>query len=230
MSSNHVILAFDSSGGACSVAVAEARRVLAERQETMERGQAERLAPLIESTLRSAGRSLAELDAVAVTTGPGSFTGLRIGIAMAKGIAQALGLPLIGVASFDAVARAARPGLAGPALCILLESRRAEVYLQLFAATGEPRSEPLALAPEELAPWLSARLSGAPVRLAGDAAARLADGLAGAGVAATLSGVGGPSARFVAEIAADRLAAGCLAAPVEPLYLRPPDVTQPRGS
>src|SRR5581483_5869032 len=121
------VLAFDCSGASCSAAVVIDDRSAAQRFVAMERGHAETLLPMIETVLREAALTPAALDLLAVTIGPGSFTGLRNGLAAARGLALARKLPAIGVPSFDAI-------LADEAgdrpLFIVLESKRAELFVQ----------------------------------------------------------------------------------------------------
>jgi tRNA threonylcarbamoyladenosine biosynthesis protein TsaB len=99
------VLAFDTSAGACSAAVLGGDgTVLARRCEALERGHAERLLPMLRDVLAEAGVEIADLALLAVTIGPGTFTGIRIGLAAARGLALASGLPLVGVTSLEAVA------------------------------------------------------------------------------------------------------------------------------
>src|SRR5437588_1487547 len=102
--SPRVALAFDSAGLTCSVAVSLGEEVVAEEQVGTMHGQAEALLPLVDRAMRKAGQMPAALDLVVATVGPGSFTGIRVGLAAAHGIALATGARLIGVTSFDAVA------------------------------------------------------------------------------------------------------------------------------
>src|SRR6185437_11027158 len=121
------VLAFDCSGASCSAAVVIDDRPAAQRFVPMERGHAETLLPMIETVLREAALTPAGLDLLAVTIGPGCFTGLRVGLAAARGLALARKVPAIGVPSFDAVVAeeaGERP------LFIALESKRAELFLQ----------------------------------------------------------------------------------------------------
>src|SRR6202012_2465113 len=97
------VLAFDCSGASCSAAVVVDDEPLAQHFATMERGHAEALLPMIDTVLRAAKLAPPAIDLIAVTTGPGSFTGLRIGLAAARGLALANGIAAIGVTSFDAV-------------------------------------------------------------------------------------------------------------------------------
>lgn len=98
-----IVLAFDTSGPHCATALVRGDEVLATHHEEMAKGQAERLMPLIQQTLDDAGIGLRDLDAVGVGVGPGNFTGIRISVAAARGLALALGVPAIGVTAFDAL-------------------------------------------------------------------------------------------------------------------------------
>lgn len=130
------ILAFDTSAAHCAAALLSGDRLLALRTEPMEKGQAERLMPLLEEVLAAGGRTWADLDALAVGTGPGNFTGVRIAVAAARGLALALGKPAVGVSRFEALAL----GLPAP-VAVLEDARRGEVYLADGASP--PRLVPL---------------------------------------------------------------------------------------
>lgn len=211
------VLAFDCSGASCSAAVVIDDRPAAQRCVPMERGHAETLLPMIETVLREAALAPAALDLLAVTIGPGSFTGLRVGLAAARGLALARQLPAIGITSFDAVTvedPAARP------LFIALESKRAELFLQR-RDRADPRL-PALVPPEE---W-AALLPPGPCFLAGDGAARLAAAL-GRDDAVVLPGPGRPEPVALARLGAARWHAGDRT-PLAPLYLRAPDTTAPR--
>lgn len=97
-----LILAFDLTAGRCAAAVVRDGAPLAEAAEDMARGHADRLFPLIDAALDGAGAALADLDAIAVCTGPGNFTGARAGVAAARGLALSLGVPAVGVDRFEA--------------------------------------------------------------------------------------------------------------------------------
>lgn len=135
-----------------SVAVLDGPRVVAELSTEGARIHSERLLPGIDAVLREAGFGLDDLDAIAVSTGPGSFTGLRIAIATAKGLAFARGPELVGVPTLAALARAAR-GAGGP-VAALLDARRGELYAAVWGsadAEGEPVVPESVYTPEELA-------------------------------------------------------------------------------
>jgi len=133
-----VALALDSAGLACSVAVSLGEEVVAEEHIDTMHGQAEALLLLVDKAMRVAGQVPAALDLVVATVGPGSFTGIRAGLAAAHGIALATGARLLGVTSFDAVAvRAATSDSPETRfLLVALESRREDLYIQFFDPQG----------------------------------------------------------------------------------------------
>lgn len=224
-----LLLAFDSATTACSAAVLRDGGIAAHRHAAMARGQSEHLVPMIEDVMAAAGAAYGELDAIGVTVGPGAYTGVRIGLATARGLALAAAVPLIGVTTTEAVAHGARPdGTDGRDLVVALETKRTGVYLETFAPDLDPRGAPAAVAAEDLA----ASLPNDPYLLAGDAAARLLTLLppAQARAATPLSDApGAPDAAVVAHLAAARLPRGDVPATPQPLYLRPPDVTPPKA-
>jgi tRNA threonylcarbamoyladenosine biosynthesis protein TsaB len=189
---------------------------MASRCEAMERGLAEALLPMIAAVLDEACVDVGALDRVAVTVGPGSFTGVRTGLATARGLALARGLPVIGVTSFEAAAAAVAAQDAREPLLIALESKRAELFLQLFE-NGKAREAALVA----LDGWGDFAPSGR-FYLSGDGAQRFVAGL----------GRSDPillPAHASHAVSAARLAAvmPAPASPPRPLYLRAPDVTFP---
>ena len=221
------ILAFDSSGAACSACAWENGAARARRAESLGRGHAERLMPMIEEVLAEAGWRYGDLDLLAATTGPGTFTGLRIGLAALRALALVGAKPMLGVTSLEAVAHATEPAeRAGRTLLVALESKRADLYVQSFDAALAPLGEPASLLPGALAEAYAGRA----ILLAGDAAARAFPHLLAARADATLAGTPGlPDAAIVAALAAGR-AASASRRPPQPLYLRPPDVTLPAAA
>ncbi|HWG78267.1 MAG TPA: tRNA (adenosine(37)-N6)-threonylcarbamoyltransferase complex dimerization subunit type 1 TsaB [Stellaceae bacterium] len=218
------VLAFDTAGNGCSAAVLRDGKIRARRFAPMARGQSEQLLPMIETVLGEAGLAVTALDLIAVTVGPGAFTGLRIGIAAARGLALASGVPALGITSFAAVAsQVPRQACAGRALVVALDSRRAELYLQAFDASGVPLGDGALVAPADLA----RRVPAGPLLLAGDAAPALAAALA-ARRPEIAPGSGIADAADVARLAASAWRPGLRPAPPRPLYLRAPDITAPR--
>lgn len=219
-----IILAIDTAGAACSAALWRDGAILAKRVEPMFRGQAERLMPMVRSLAEEAGVSLSDIDLFAVSTGPGAFTGLRIGLAASAGMALAAGRPILGIDNFTIAARAVPSDrLAGRALLVALDSRRAELFAQPFDGRRVPLAEPACLAPAEL-PSL---LPPGPVLVTGDAAAVAAEALARTRDAAlvTLFERAGPAdPAILAALAAENAGRAGPDAPT-PLYLRPPDAT-----
>ena len=103
MAAGPFVLGFDTSAAHCAAAVLDGERCLATRVEEMGRGQAERLMPLLEELLAEAGLNWRDLHRIGVGVGPGNFTGIRISVAAARGLALGLGIPAIGVSTFDAI-------------------------------------------------------------------------------------------------------------------------------
>ena len=220
------VLGLDTATSGCSAAVWDDGRVTARRAEPMARGQAEALVPMVQAVLADAGVAVDGLDRIAVTVGPGAFTGLRIALAAARGFALAAGLPIIGLTTFDAVAHALpEDERRGRRVLVAIDSRRAEPFLQLFDGDLAPLGEPVLLEPAAVPGWLAAKAPGGPLLVAGDAAAMLAPVLAGRPDTAYAAGPGLPDAAVVAELGARRT--GGL--PAQPLYLRAPDVTLPKA-
>ncbi len=139
------ILAIETTSAACSAAVLTERGAF-ERLEPIARGHAERLMPLIGQALDEARCRYADLDLIAVATGPGAFTGIRVGLAAARGIALAAGLPCLGITSFEAVIEEAREGAddvlaRNQSVLVVLDSRRVELFAQAFAPPeGSPQT------------------------------------------------------------------------------------------
>jgi tRNA threonylcarbamoyladenosine biosynthesis protein TsaB len=128
-----LVLAFDCACSALSVAVTRGEAILAEHYEARSQGQAAMLAPTVQHVLRNAGIKAAELDLIGVTIGPGSFTGIRIGLAFARGLALALDRPLAARSSFAAVTDAVPPARRDPGQILIaaMDSRREEIFLRV---------------------------------------------------------------------------------------------------
>lgn len=135
------VLALDTALAACSAAVFDTKRELvAGASIPMRRGHAEALLPLIERVMDDAGFAFSDLDRVAVTIGPGSFTGLRVGVSAARGIALAAGKPAVGVTTLAAFAAPALILAQGTPVLAVIDARNDQVYLQLFSdgVTNKP--------------------------------------------------------------------------------------------
>ncbi len=219
------VLGLDTATSGCSAAVWDDGRVTARRAEPMARGQAEALVPMAEAALADAAVGFDGLDRVAVTVGPGAFTGLRIALAAARGFALAAGLPVVGITTFEAVAHGLPDAeRAGRAVLVAVDSRRAEPFLQLFGPDLAPMGEPAMLEPAEVPGWLAGLLPQGPLLVAGDGAGLLRPLLEDRPDTVFAAGPGTPDAAVVAALGAAR----SVGLPPQPFYLRPPDVTLPR--
>ena len=207
-----IVLGLDTCLNACSVAVLDGERVLAWRSETMARGHQERLAPMAQAVMADAGLAFDRLERVGATVGPGSFTGLRVGVAFAKGLASALSRPAVGIGTLEALAAGAS-GLVAAAI----DARRDQIYLQIFE-DGAPLMAPDVLSLGTAAARLVERAMGRPLTLIGSGAPLLADAAPGAAILTPE----GCDARVVVRLAAARPAT-----PIRPLYLRAPDARLP---
>lgn len=211
-----LILGLDASLARCSAAVLADGVVRAERCEEGGRGYATVLPALAREALREAGLRAADLDGVAVTVGPGSFTGLRAALALAHGIALAAGRPVVGVSMVEALGEVvAERG--GRTLWVAIDSRRGRVFLHrgegdFFAAALDALPFPEG-----------------PVVVAGDAAEAVAAGLAAKGADVALSDARLPLARHVAAVGAARLAGVLAPLAAQPLYVDPPEARLPAG-
>lgn len=146
-----IVLAIDTAGVDCSVAVYDETtdRVLARAQETLGKGHAERLAAMIDEVMHAASLLPVDLGLIGVTVGPGSFTGIRVGVAAARGLALALGIPAIAVTTLEVLAETARRKGETGAIIATIDAKRGEVYIQTFDENGGATAEPQALPLED---------------------------------------------------------------------------------
>src|SRR6266536_4746042 len=221
------VLGIDTATPVTSVAVGSQKGTLASIAVRNDRAHAELLVPMVHQVLERAGVQGAELGGIAVGTGPGLFTGLRVGVSSAKAMAQAWRLPMVPVSSLDVLAFACRH--AGRAVCAAIDGRRGELFTATYrpAPPGVERlGDYRVMRPEELAAGL--RALGEPVLVCGDGALRYADVLTGTGGAVELAGPerAVPSADSLVQFALPRLERGSTTEPLEvrPIYLRRPDV------
>jgi tRNA threonylcarbamoyladenosine biosynthesis protein TsaB len=204
-----LVFVLDTALSAASAAIVRDGQVLAARTEPMDRGHAERIAGIVRTIRGEAGVAFDAVTRIGVTVGPGSFTGLRVGLAFAKGLALALSVPCVGVGTLAALAKSA--GTKGR-IAAVLDARRGQVYLQIFE-DERPLNQPEVLKLDVAQARLDA--AAGPVVLIGSGAALLRP----------------PPGCQIAEVAyIDPVALAQLTAsapePIqrpEPLYLRAPD-------
>ncbi len=222
------ILALDTALQACSAALCDdTGRVLAARREIRARGHAERLTAMIEVVLNEGGIGIAEISRIGATVGPGSFTGVRIALSAARGIALVTGASVHGIGTMDVLAFAARRLAEGSGnIAVAIDARRGEVYFQRFQANIAPLSPPALLAVADAAALLSEGdvLCGSGAELLLSARHERNEGdMTGC----TLADVANPDASGAAALMAARLASGGAMMPPVPLYIRKPDAKLP---
>ncbi len=205
-----IVLAIDTALDACSVAVVANGLSLATRSEPMARGHQERLAPMVAEAVAEAKLAFDRLERIAVTIGPGSFTGLRVGLAFAKALSLALDVACVGVGTLEALMASLDGADAAPLAIAALDARRDQLYLQVFSG-GEPLTEPGNLSLDEAQALIVGLGATAKTTVVGSGAALLGYTTAGP--------------ETVDPVALARLAA---ARPMpqerpSPLYLRAPD-------
>ncbi len=145
------LLAIDTALEACSVGVTDGKAPPVLKTEIIGRGHAERLMGLVEAAMRDAAVDFDALDRIAVTIGPGSFTGVRVGIAAARGLALVIRCPVVGIGTLDALAEKARAISGGKPVLAVLDARRGELYAQAFREDGTPLGPPSVAAPSLVA-------------------------------------------------------------------------------
>jgi tRNA threonylcarbamoyladenosine biosynthesis protein TsaB len=214
-----LILAIDTALDACAAGVldTDAGRLIAQESQAMRRGHAEALMPLIARVMKQSGLSFSELDRVAATTGPGSFTGLRVGLSAARGIALAANKPVVGVTTLTAYAAPVVSENGEHPVIAAIDARHDHVYFQVVGGDGTsliaPQVAPIA---EVLAAWRFG-----PPLLVGNAAKILSDRWpAHAAPPVEVDAQPSPDITWVAWLGA---AVNPKDAPARPYYLRAPD-------
>ena len=218
------VLAIDTSRGACSAAVYDGalRLALARESEPMSRGHAEALAPMVERVLAKVAGGAGSIQKVAVAVGPGSFTGLRIGVALARAFALTLEIPVVGVSTLIAYAGPMlddpRPGVIAAAI----DAGQGNIYFHLIDSKAKQIFSPRVVSLRDAV----RAIGGSPARVVGDAARILAEEARRAGVDVDLSA----AAAFpdIVAIARIGLAADPAVWPARPLYVKMPDAHPPR--
>ena len=214
-----LILAIDTALDACAACVldTDAAKVIAQESQAMKRGHAEALMPLIARVIRQAGIAFAALDRIAVTTGPGSFTGLRVGLSAARGIALAANKPVVGLSTLTAYAAPVVGQNAAQPVISAIDARHDQVYFQVVSGDGGSLMRPRVAAIEEA---LGASRFGA-AHLVGNAAKILADRWpADAPPPFKVDPQPAPDIAWLAWLGA---AVSPETAPARPYYLRAPD-------
>jgi len=218
-----LILAIDTALDACAAAVldTDAGKIIAQESQAMKRGHAEALMPLIARVMKASGIAFAALDRIAVTTGPGSFTGLRVGLSAARGIALAADRPVVGLTTLTAYAAPFVGEHSAHPILSAIDARHDHVYFQVVSGDGGSLIKPK-VAPIEEA--LEASTFGAP-HLVGNAAKILADRWPSDAPAPIKVDVQpAPDISWVAWLGA---AVDPETAPARPYYLRAPDAKPP---
>jgi tRNA threonylcarbamoyladenosine biosynthesis protein TsaB len=213
------VLAIDTALAACSAAVLDTATgmIVASESQAMVRGHAEALIALVARVVQQANMTPREVGRVAVTTGPGSFTGLRVGIAAARGIALASGVPAVGISTLSAFAAPYLGADENYSVVAAIDARHEHVYLQVFAPEGRtlvaPRLAPLGEAVRAASEHNAC--------IVGSAAAAVAAALTKTGLdPAKVDASGAPDVAWVARLGA---VASEKDSPPKPLYLRAPD-------
>lgn len=217
-----LVLALDTATPAVTAGVVELRAdgCTADRAACVAHGarkHGELLMPLVLAACAEAGTSLRELDAVVVGTGPGPFTGLRVGMVTAAALGDALGVPVHGVCSLDAIALDAvgTGPVVGGNLLVVTDARRREVYWAAYDTHGRRLSGPHVEAPAVLADRVT------------ELGVAVAAGASADGMGVPVRAPGSPSPAGLVSVAAAALRAGVVPGPLEPLYLRRPDAAPP---
>jgi tRNA threonylcarbamoyladenosine biosynthesis protein TsaB len=218
-----LILAIDTALDACSAAVLDtgASRIIAQESQAMKRGHAEALMPLIARVMKASGIAFTSLDRIAVTTGPGSFTGLRVGLSAARGIALAADKPVVGLTTLTAFAAPIVAENGEHPIIAAIDARHDHVYFQVVGGDGSPLINPK-VAPIEEA--LDASRLGSP-HLVGNAAKILADRWPAHAPPYRIDPQPAPDIAWVAWVGA---AVSPETAPARPYYLRAPDAKPPK--
>ena len=218
-----LLLGIETATDVCSVALLDGEALLAEASVFVRRSHAARLTPLIQELLAHTGRSPAALSAIAVSAGPGSFTGLRIGASTAKGLALAADAALVAIPTLDALAQAAWPAPDPTPVLVTLPSRRGEVYGALYrpdvaGLVHTHQTEALAL--DEIEDWLPQEHT---IRLLGPGTPRVLEAAEKAGLSHTFDVLdAAPSATRIARLGRQKMEAGATenVAAWEPFYLK----------
>lgn len=219
------ILAMDSAAQACSVAIWQDTGIIAHEFQEMARGHASDLLPMVDRVLAQAQLNVTDMDAIAVTVGPGGFTGLRIALACARGFGVAAKLPVIGITTLEALA-SAETGRSLP-LLTALDAKRADLYAQYFAPDNTALSEPVAQMPEDIVALCPPQTT--EVLIAGDCFERLELLFLDKGITPIKAEGRNPDAKAVAMLASERGLPDDVNQRPSAFYIRPPDAALPKN-
>ena len=221
------LLALDTTLGACSVALIENGVVVAEKKEVRARGHVERLLPMVEEIINTAEISITKLTSIAVSIGPGTFAGVRIGLSAAKGMAMALDIPLITVTSLEALVyefAKKNANFAGN-VAIAIDARRGELYFQLFEIIDQ-NIHPLSQ--EEALPiQLAAKKINTNIKMIIGSGAEILNSVLNEQKIDFSTDFQNPTAEFIAELSLNYGKRRLDVDHVKPLYLRAPDANLP---
>ncbi len=225
-----IILAFDTSLNACSVAIQKDNILVCQKLKIMDKGQAEELIPLAIEVLAEAGMKWEDIDGLGVTLGPGTFTGIRVGIAAARGIALVRNIPVLGYTSLHTIAKGAlRTGkiLAQEELLVMSDARRNEVYIQYFGANSIPSGPPALISTFEINNWLPSygiALAGSAVAILQSLNKEISERFK------IIKDLNFPEAQDVAFLAEEQMIKSdwVYQGPPSPIYLREPHTTIPK--
>ena len=222
------ILALDTATSACSVAIRVDGETVSSALEEMSRGQSEVLMPMLMGVLQQAKLNVRDVDLIAVTRGPGAFTGLRIGLATARGLALASGVACCGITTTEAIADAAYDTISpNKTLLVALDSKRADIYVQVFGGKGLLLCQPCAVGLDGLQNLIDGFELVGGAEIVGDARDRAMEFLKGDFIKSTASEF--IDARFVASVAERIALSGFELGETSPLYLRPADAVVPKN-
>jgi tRNA threonylcarbamoyladenosine biosynthesis protein TsaB len=219
-----LVLAIDTALDACAAAVldTDTNWLMVQESLPMTRGHAEALMPLLERLMKASGLAFSALDRIAVTTGPGSFTGLRVGLSAARGIALAANKPVVGVTTLSAYAAPLVSENGGNAVLSVIDARHDQAYFQLVTGSGGTLVRPRLAPIEEI---LDCARFGAP-RIVGNLAEALAQRWPASAPPVEVRQLAAPEIAWVAWLGA---AVSPNTAPARPYYLRAPDARPQRG-
>jgi tRNA threonylcarbamoyladenosine biosynthesis protein TsaB len=214
-----IVLALDTALASCSVCLFDSRRdkVIASESAMLGRGHAEALLPMLERVIAKLDGGWPKVERIGVVIGPGSFTGLRVGIAAARAAALAIPCPVIGISTLAALAAPLFAVSEGVPIAAAIDARHSNVYFQIFSPEGRPLGDPVALSLDEAA----SRIGAEPVHLVGDAAQALqAAVLQAGGVVKSSLFEAVPDIVSVAKLA---VVTSPRKAPPDPLYVKGAD-------